>query len=54
MNASPSDQEQAVSRLAVQEQSPEADTPLGQPDINAKCSVEPNAKLGDVVASLRQ
>ena len=50
LNASPQDQDAAVSRLAGQLHAPEADTPLGRPNINAICSVEPNMTLGQAVS----
>ena len=46
LNASPQDQDQAVSQLAVQLHAPDAVTPLGRPNIDYLCTNEPNNTLG--------
>jgi hypothetical protein len=46
MNASPQDQDQAVSQLASQLHAPDAVTPLGRPNIDYLCTNEPNDTLG--------
>ena len=46
MNASPQDQDQAVSQLAGQLHAPDTVTPLGRPNIAYLCTNEPNNTLG--------
>jgi hypothetical protein len=50
LGASEQEQNEAVSRLAGQLHAPDADTPLGRPNVNYICASDSRATLGEAVA----
>jgi hypothetical protein len=46
LNASPSDQVQAIDSIASQEDAPDATTPLGMPNVSYMCAQAPSETLG--------
>jgi hypothetical protein len=46
LNASQSDQVQAIDQLAAQEDAPDATTPLGMPNVSYLCTEVPSNTLG--------
>jgi hypothetical protein len=50
LNASQQEQDEAVSRLAGALHAPNADTPLGRPNINYLCAGNPQMTLGEAVS----
>jgi len=53
LNASQSDQIQAIDKVAAQEDAPDATTPLGMPNISYLCAGDPNQTLGWAVDQSR-
>jgi hypothetical protein len=53
LNASQSDQIQAIDKIAAQEDAPDATTPLGMPNISYLCAGSPNQTLGWAIAQSR-
>jgi len=53
LNASQSDQIQAIDKVAAQEDAPDATTPLGMPNISYLCTGSPNQTLGWAIAQSR-
>ncbi|MFI4991564.1 MAG: hypothetical protein ACHQHO_11725 [Solirubrobacterales bacterium] len=47
MNASATEQHEAVDQLAAQYQKPDFSTPLGEPEVPYYCSANPSTTLGD-------
>jgi hypothetical protein len=46
LNASQSDQVQAIDKIAPQENAPDATTPLGMPNVSYLCTGSPDQTLG--------
>jgi hypothetical protein len=53
LNASQSDQIQAIDKIAAQEDAPDATTPLGMPNISYLCTGSPNQTLGWAIEQSR-
>lgn len=53
LNASQSDQIQAIDKIAAQEDAPDATTPLGMPNISYLCTGDPNQTLGWAIEQSR-
>jgi hypothetical protein len=53
LNASPSDQAQAIDKIAPQENAPDATTPLGMPNVSYLCAGAPQQTLGWAVQQTR-
>lgn len=53
LNASQSDQIQAIDKIAAQEDAPDATTPLGMPNISYLCTGSLNQTLGWAIAQSR-
>lgn len=53
LNASQSDQIQAIDKIAAQVDAPDATTPLGMPNISYLCTGSPNQTLGWAITQSR-
>ncbi|MGH3199339.1 MAG: hypothetical protein ACRDNT_26220 [Streptosporangiaceae bacterium] len=53
LNASQSDQIQAIDKIAGQENAPDATTPLGMPNVSYLCAGSPSQTLGWAIEQSR-